>query len=124
MFLAQPTIDMDIETFRLYCLAKPGVSEHLPFDDRTLVFKVGGKMFALCDLESFDSVNLKCDPERAVELREQYDAVTPGYHMNKTHWNTVKVDGDVNGRILQELIDHSYELIVSSLPKREREKLC
>ena len=124
MFLAQPTIDMDIETFRLYCLAKPGASEHLPFDDRTLVFKVGGKMFALCDVEEFDGVNLKCDPERAVELREQYDAVTPGYHMNKTHWNTVKVDGDVNGRMLQELIDHSYELIVSSLPKREREKLC
>ncbi len=124
MFLAQPTIDMDIETFRLYCLAKPGVSEDLPFDNRTLVFKVGGKMFALCDVEEFDGVNLKCDPERAVELREQYDAVTPGYHMNKTHWNTVKVDGDVNGRMLQELIDHSYELIVSSLPKREREKLC
>lgn len=124
MFLVQPTIDMDIETFRLYCLAKPGVSEHLPFDDRTLVFKVGGKMFALCDLEAFESVNLKCDPERAVELREQYDAVMPGYHMNKTHWNTVKVDGDVNGRMLQELIDHSYELIVLSLPKREREKLC
>ena len=124
MFLVQPTIDMDIETFRLYCLAKPGASEHLPFDDRTLVFKVGGKMFALCDVEEFDGVNLKCDPERAVELREQYDAVTPGYHMNKTHWNTVKVDGDVNGRMLQELIDHSYELIVSSLPKREREKLC
>ena len=124
MFLAQPTIDMDIETFRLYCLAKPGVTEHLPFDDRTLVFKVGGKMFALCDLEEFNSANLKCDPERAVELREQYDAVTPGYHMNKTHWNTVKVDGDVNGRMLRELIDHSYELIVSSLPKREREKLC
>jgi predicted DNA-binding protein (MmcQ/YjbR family) len=124
MFLAQPTIDMDIETFRLYCLAKPGVTEHLPFDDRTLVFKVGGKMFALCDLEEFNSANLKCDPERAVELREQFDAVTPGYHMNKTHWNTVKVDGDVNGRMLQELIDHSYELIVSSLPKREREKLC
>ena len=124
MFLVQPTIDMDIETFRLYCLAKPGASEHLPFDDRTLVFKVGGKIFALCDVEEFDGVNLKCDPERAVELREQYDAVTPGYHMNKTHWNTVKVDGDVNGRMLQELIDHSYELIVSSLPKREREKLC
>jgi predicted DNA-binding protein (MmcQ/YjbR family) len=115
---------MDIETFRLYCLAKPGASEHLPFDDRTLVFKVGGKIFALCDVEEFDGVNLKCDPERAVELREQYDAVMPGYHMNKTHWNTVKVDGDVNGRMLQELIDHSYELIVSSLPKREREKLC
>jgi predicted DNA-binding protein (MmcQ/YjbR family) len=124
MSLAQPTIDMDIETFRLYCLAKPGVTEHLPFDDRTLVFKVGGQMFDLCDLEEFNSANLKCDPERAVELREQYDAVTPGYHMNKTHWNTVKVDGDVNGRMLQELIDHSYELIVSSLPKREREKLC
>jgi predicted DNA-binding protein (MmcQ/YjbR family) len=100
------------------------VSEHLPFDDRTLAFKVGGKIFALCDLDEFDGVNLKCDPERAVELREQYDAVQPGYHMNKTHWNTVKVDGDVNGTLLQELIDHSYELIVSSLPKREREKLC
>lgn len=115
---------MDIETFRLYCLSKPGASEHLPFDNSTLVFKVGGKMFALCDLEEFDGVNLKCDPERAIELREQYDAIGPGYHMNKTHWNTVKVGGDVDGRLIQELVDHSYELIVSSLPKREREKLC
>ncbi len=81
-------------------------------------------MFALCDLEEFDGVNLKCDPERAIELREQYEAIGPGYHMNKTHWNTVKVGGDVDSRFLQELIDHSYELIVSSLPKREREKLC
>lgn len=81
-------------------------------------------MFALCDLEEFDSVNLKCNPERAIELREQYDAIGPGYHMNKTHWNTVKIGGDVDGRFLQELIDHSYDLIVSSLPKREREKLC
>jgi predicted DNA-binding protein (MmcQ/YjbR family) len=115
---------MDIETFRLYCLSKPVASEHLPFDNSTLVFKVGGKMFALCDLEEFDGVNLKCDPERAIELREQYDAIGPGYHMNKTHWNTVKVGGDVDGRLIQELVDHSYELIVSSLPKREREKLC
>lgn len=81
-------------------------------------------MFALCDLEEFDGVNLKCDPERAVELREQYNAVIPGYHMNKTHWNTVKVGDDVGGRLFLELIDHSYELIVSSLPKKEREKLC
>lgn len=116
-------IDMDIESFRTYCLSKPGVTEHLPFDNRTLVFKVGGKMFALCDLESFDGVNLKCDPERAIELRERYSSVVPGYHMNKAHWNTVKVDGDVTGRLLHELIDHSYALIVSSLPKREREKL-
>jgi predicted DNA-binding protein (MmcQ/YjbR family) len=114
---------MDIETFRSYCLSKSGASEHLPFDDRTLVFKVGGKIFALCDIENFEGANLKCDPERAVELRERYHAVIPGYHMNKTHWNTVKAGGDVDFNLFKELIDHSYALVVSSLPKREREKL-
>jgi len=114
---------MDIETFRSYCLSKPGASEHLPFDNRTLVFKVGGKMFALCDIEDFDGANLKCDPERAAELRERYSSVLSGYHMNKTHWNTVKAHGDVDFILFKELIDHSYALIVSSLPKREREKL-
>jgi len=80
---------MDIQTFREYCLQKSGVTEHLPFDNRTLVFKVGGKMFALCDLEECDGANLKCDPEWAVELREEHNGITGGYHMNKKHWNTV-----------------------------------
>lgn len=114
---------MDIEAFREYCLAKPGTSEHLPFDDRTLVFKVGGKMFALCDLEDFTSANLKCDAEWATELREQYAGITPGYHMNKKHWNTVSAKSDVDGKLFLKLIDHSYDLVKSGLPKREREKL-
>ncbi len=114
---------MDVITFREYCLRKKGVSEHLPFDDRTLVFKVGGKMFALCDIESFEGANLKCDPERAVELREQYNGITGGYHMNKKHWNTVAAASDVPDTLFVQLIDHSYELVKSSLPKKEREKL-
>jgi predicted DNA-binding protein (MmcQ/YjbR family) len=114
---------MDVITFREYCLCKKGVSEHLPFDDRTLVFKVGGKMFALCDIESFEGANLKCDPERAVELREQYNGITGGYHMSKKHWNTVEAASDVPDALFIQLIDHSYELVKSSLPKKEREKL-
>ena len=114
---------MNIEIFREYCLGKPGTSEHLPFDDRTLVFKVGGKMFALCDLEEFTGANLKCDAEWAVELREQYEGITPGYHMNKKHWNTIAANSDVEMKFFLKLIDHSYELVKSGLPKREREKL-
>ncbi|MFM7727093.1 MAG: MmcQ/YjbR family DNA-binding protein [Flavobacteriales bacterium] len=114
---------MDIQLFREYCLGKTGVSEHLPFDNRTLVFKVGSKMFALCDIEEFESANLKCDPERAVELREQFDGITSGYHMNKKHWNTVSTHGDVPIDLFLQLVDHSYELVKSSLPKKEREKL-
>jgi len=114
---------MNAELFREYCLKKPGSSEHLPFDDKTLVFKVGGKMFALCDLEDFTGANLKCDPERAVDLREQYDAITSGYHMNKKHWNTVSAWSDVDDDLFCRLIDHSYELVKASLPKKEREKL-
>ena len=114
---------MDVQTFRDYCLSKPGATEHRPFDDRTLVFKVGGKMFALCDIEDFNGANLKCEPEWAVELREQYEGITPGYHMNKKHWNTVAALSDVDHALFIRLIDHSYELIKSSLPKKEREKL-
>jgi len=114
---------MDVQTFRDYCISKPGATEHLPFDDRTLVFKVGGKMFALCDIEDFEGANLKCDPEWAVELREQYEGITGGYHMSKKHWNTVAALGDVDHELFIRLIDHSYELIKSSLPKKEREKL-
>jgi predicted DNA-binding protein (MmcQ/YjbR family) len=114
---------MDIEEYRNYCLAKAGVTEEFPFDNNTLVFKVMGKMFALTGVESFSSINLKCDPEKAVELREQYEAVLPGYHMNKTHWNTVLIDGTINNRLLQQWIDHSYDLVVASLPKKLKAEL-
>lgn len=114
---------MDIEAYRRYCLAKPGVTEEFPFDNETLVFKVMGKMFALADVTLFTSINLKCDPERAVELREQYPAVEPGYHMSKKHWNTVLMDGTIGDRLLTEWIDHSYDLVVAGLPKKSKEAL-
>lgn len=114
---------MDIEFYRDYCLQKPGVTESFPFDDKVLVFKVMNKMFALADVDLFESINLKCDPERAVELREQYPAVQPGYHMNKAHWNTISMDGSLSDQMLCELIDHSYNLIVASLPKKLKQEL-
>ena len=114
---------MNIEELRDYCLAKPGTSEGFPFDDRVLVFKVMGKMYALTDIERFESVNLKCDPELAVELREAYPGVTPGYHMSKKHWNTVLTDGSVPENLLREWINHSYDLVVAGLPKKDREAL-
>ena len=107
---------MNIEEFREYCIAKPGVTEEFPFDENTLVFKVVGKMFALTDLVDEFSLNLKCDPERAIELRDQYPAIQPGYHMNKTHWNTMKMDGLIPEKLIFELIDHSYQLVVDKLP--------
>jgi predicted DNA-binding protein (MmcQ/YjbR family) len=106
---------MNIETFRDYCLSKKGVTECFPFDQQTLVFKVVDKMFALVDVDLFVSVNLKCDPERAIELREKYEGITAGYHMNKKHWNTVKTNGSVPDELFFELIDHSYALVVSKL---------
>lgn len=115
---------MDIETFRDYCLAKKATSEDFPFGPETLVLKVGGKMFALTGLDSDEfTVNLKCDPDRAVELREQHAEIQPGYHMNKKHWNTVHFEGGLDQRLLRELIDHSYELVVASLKKGDREAL-
>lgn len=114
---------MNIEEFRNYCLAKPGVTEEFPFGEDTLVFKVMGKMFALTDVELFESVNLKCDPEKAVELREKFLAVQPGYHMNKKHWNTVLMDGSINDRQFCQWIDHSYDLVVNSLPKKLQQEL-
>jgi predicted DNA-binding protein (MmcQ/YjbR family) len=111
---------MNIEEFRDYCISKPGVTEEFPFDENTLVFKVMGKMFALTDLVDDFSLNLKCDPERAIELRDQYAAIQPGYHMNKAHWNTVKMDGSISESLIHELIDHSYQLVVDKLPKGRR----
>ena len=114
---------MNIEELREYCLSKKGVTESFPFDETTLVFKVMGKMFALTDTEDEFSINLKCDPEKAIELREKYPAVQPGYHMNKKHWNTIYVDGSVSDEKLKAWIDDSYWLITNSLPKKDRIKL-
>lgn len=113
---------MNIEDFREYCIAKTAVTEEFPFDEVTLVFKVAGKMFALTGLDKDFSINLKCDPERAIELREEHPAIQPGWHMNKKHWNTVYVDGSLKDDLLKELIDHSYELVVKSLSKKVREE--
>jgi predicted DNA-binding protein (MmcQ/YjbR family) len=111
---------MNIEEFRAYCLLKKGVTEGFPFDNDTLVFKVMDKMFALTGLSGEFSLNLKCDPEKAIELREEYPSVIPGYHMNKQHWNTIDVDGSIEDDLLKEWIDHSYDLVVASLPKAKR----
>ncbi len=112
---------MNIEIFRDYCLNKKGVTEHFPFDNKTLVFKVGWKMFALCNIENFDSVNLKCDPNWTQELRAQYDEIKPGYHMNKIHWNTVNVT--LPSQLFVQLIDHSYELVFNSLTKKIKQEI-
>jgi predicted DNA-binding protein (MmcQ/YjbR family) len=109
----------DLADFRAYCLAKPNVTEGTPFGADTLVFKVGGKMFALASLEEVPPrVNLKCDPERALDLRDRYEEVQPGYHMNKKHWNTVELGGGIPEAELRGMIDHSYDLVVARLPKR------
>ncbi|NWF48950.1 MAG: MmcQ/YjbR family DNA-binding protein [Ignavibacteriaceae bacterium] len=115
---------MNIDLIRAYALKKKGVTEEFPFDETTLVFKVMGKMFLLASLDSIPlSINLKCDPERAVELRERYEAVLPGYHMNKTHWNTVIIDGSIPDKFIIEWIDDSYQIIIDNLSKANRKKL-
>src|SRR6266403_2898514 len=115
---------MDVETFREYCLGKPQVTEDTPFGETVLVFKVGGKMFALVALDEIPArANLKCDPDLALELRDRYEQVRPGYHMNKKHWNTVEIESGIPDIELRKMIDHSYELVVKSLPRKAREKL-
>ena len=115
---------MNVEEFRVYCLSKPLVTEEFPFDETTLVFKVGGKMFALTGLDDPEfKVNLKCDPDRSVLLREEYESIRPGWHMNKKHWNTVHVDGSFPEQLFFELIDHSYALVFRSLPKKIRDQI-
>lgn len=109
---------MTLEYYRDYCLAKPGVTEDTPFGEDILVFRVGGKIFSLTSIEMFQSVNLKCDPDRAAELREEHPGIVPGFHMNKKHWNTVSTTGNVSDRLILELADHSYELIFGSLTKK------
>jgi len=114
---------MDIEKIWEYCSLKNGVFESFPFDTKTLVFKVGNKIFALINVEDFKSINLKCDPEKAIELREQFIGVIPGYHMNKKHWNTVLMNEDITDKHLLELIDHSYQLVFNSLTKKIKDGL-
>lgn len=115
---------MNIEEIREYCLAKAAVTEGFPFNESTLVFKVMNKMFALTGLEGDPPyVNLKCDPERAIELRGHYEDIQPGYHMNKAQWNSVYFTGSVSAELVRELIDHSYELVVRGLTKKDREAL-
>jgi len=115
---------MNVEDFRAYCLAKKGVTEGFPFGGDTLVFKVMDKLFALTNVDQFQSINLKCNPGRAIELREQYPhGVLPGYHMNKAHWNTVMTQAGIPETLLYELIDHSYQLIVDGLSRKLRAEL-
>jgi len=112
---------MDIESLRAYCLKKKEVTEEFPFGDTTLVFKIRGKIFLLASLESAPlQFNLKSDPDKAIEMREAYDSVRPGYHMNKKHWNTILADGNIPAKKIKELIDDSYTLVIKSLPKKNQ----
>lgn len=109
---------MDAEFFRHYCLSKPRVTESTPFGESTLVFKIDGKVFALLSLDAMPSeANLKCDPDRALDLRDRHEQVLPGYHMNKKHWNTVILDEDIADKLVREMIDHSYDLVVAKTRK-------
>lgn len=115
---------MNLEELREYCLSLKGTTEHFPFNEVTLVIKVKGKMFALIPLDNPETqIVLKCDPERAIALREKYDAITPAYHFNKKHWNSVRIDPSISQTLLCELIQHSYDLVVSGLPKKLKEEL-
>ena len=114
---------MNIEEVRSYCLSYRGAIESFPFDDTTLVVKVGGKIFILVNLEGDRSINLKCDPDKAIELRETYPAIIPGYHMNKKHWNTVYLDGSLPDRLIRDMISHSYQLVLKSLPGKIRSEI-
>ena len=118
---------MDIQQLYEFCLSKKGVTEHFPFDEDTLVFKVGGKMFCLTSLKEWEkrtpSLNLKCNPEKALELRAEYESINTGYHMSKVHWNTVDFNSDVSNKMMCELINHSYELVFKSLTKKLQAEL-
>jgi predicted DNA-binding protein (MmcQ/YjbR family) len=115
---------MNIEEIREYCISKPAVTEGFPFNDTALVFKVAGKMFALLDLsEDSRGISLKCDPELAIELREQHSEVTPAWHFNKQHWNGVNLKGSISDSLIKDWINHSYTIVVDSLPKSKKEAL-
>ncbi len=114
---------MNLESFRNFCLSRKGATEDFPFDENTLVFKVMGKMFALTDINDFSSANLKVDPEMGIELRERYSSVQEGYHMNKKHWITVLMNGELPDRLVLQWVDNSYNLVVSGLTKSQKSAL-
>jgi len=114
---------MNIENFRNYCLMKRTVTEEFPFYSETLVYQVAGKIFIITGIEGFLSINLKCDPEEAILLKERYSAVSPGYHMNKKHWNTIDMDNSIPDKLLKKWIDNSYDLVVKTLPKKTQIEL-
>lgn len=115
---------MNIEEYRNFCLSLKEADEGLPFDNKTLVFTIKGKMFSLTNIETFELINVKCDPQEAIILREQYEAVIPGYYMNKKHWNSIKMDGSIPDQQIKDWIKQSYSLVVSSLPKKIQKELC
>ena len=114
---------MNIEFLRDYCFNKKLTTESTPFDYNTLVFKVYGKIFCICDIDSFESINLKCEPEKAIYLREEFNGINPGYHMNKKHWNTIDVNKDVPDDQIIQMIDDSYLLVINSFPKKIQKEL-
>ncbi|MEY8706130.1 MmcQ/YjbR family DNA-binding protein [Bacteroides faecichinchillae] len=111
---------MNVEIIREYCLSKKGVTESFPFDDVSLVMKVMNKMFALIDLEEAKTISLKCNPERAIELRERYFGIEGAYHFNKKYWNSVRFNSDVDDKLMKELVDHSYEEVIKKFTKKLR----
>jgi predicted DNA-binding protein (MmcQ/YjbR family) len=114
---------LNLESFRNFCLSRKGATEDFPFDENTIVFKVMGKMFALTDINDFSSINLKVDPEMGIELRERYSSVQEGYHMNKKHWITVLMNGELPDRLVLQWADNSYNLVVSGLTKSQKSAL-
>ncbi|MBK8848075.1 MAG: MmcQ/YjbR family DNA-binding protein [Bacteroidetes bacterium] len=114
---------LHIENIRIHCIKKRGVTEEFPFDQDTLVFKVLGKMFCLTSISEPSSINIKCEPEYAIELREKYEGVQPGYHMSKKHWNTIDLNSGIPDKLILQWIDDSYSLVVSSLPLKTQREL-
>ena len=114
---------MNIEEFRIYCLKLKGTTEELPFDQKTLVFKVMGKIFTLTNIDLFERINIKCEPEKAIELRELYEDVIPGFHMSKKHWNTVILNNSIDDEVIYNWIRDSYGLVVAKLTKKQKEEL-
>lgn len=115
---------IEFEELRRYCLSKKCATEDFPFDETTLVFRIGSKMFCLTNMEKLPfSFNLKCDPERAIQLRERYEAIIPGFHLNKKHWNTLIPEYGLNPQLIYELIDHSYDLVFEGLKKKEKQEI-
>lgn len=124
VYYIKKLLSMNVEEIRDFCIAKKGVEESFPFDNETLVFKVGGKMFLLMGINANPlQFNVKCDPQKAVDLREKYSFVVPGYHMNKTHWNTIICSNKTSKKLLLEWIDDSYHLVIQSLTKKQRESI-